>query len=752
VGSRPRARVLIVDDDEAVRLALRLVLDEHHDVLEAGDGGAALDLVDRGRVDVVVLDLLLPKTDGFQVLQRLHGLPRRVPVVVLSALNTSWTAATAMRLGAVDYITKPFDDVQVLTAVAEGLDALRRDEAAGASPRRAWRVLCVGVPIGVRATLSVLLEGHGHVEAVPDVVAALARLDVTSPDAVVVDVSEETPRIHPEPISRLRRQFPGELALLRRPGSVGALLGELAAGVGHADRWSRFSEVTRRTLDDLAEHYRDGTVARLGQTMRVAPYALSARFRQDVGTPLRTYLQTLRIEIAKTLLIETSDSVAAVAARVGWHDASHLSRIFAAHVGCRPGVYRRRHRQPWSSVADRPVRVTDPLVTPIGERVPFDVAECAGELRPPPFFSAMMAEASREVERLGDAVVGTPIAAFSEAVGAYLVERGVPTSRGVVLTTSGTSASLAILARALTSAGDVVAVEHPTRHVALAAFAAAGLSVLGIPVDDEGIRVDLLEAALREHRVRFVYVQPTFQNPTGVSLSAGRRVELLALARSFDTLIVEDDLAAELAYDETPPPLRTEEDTERVIYLKSFSKLLVPALRVAVTVAPRAWAEALQVAQHGLAAFPSALAQSVVARWVTAPELRRHLDRVRRLLDARWQVMNGALETRMPEGVRWTLPRGGSCTWLDLPAPLRSSELLADVAKLGVGFAPGPMFCLDGSGQRGARLAFGATPPPVIERGVRHLARAIRERLRRPGRASFVDATTAPSSPGPAAC
>jgi len=484
--------------------------------------------------------------------------------------------------------------------------------------------------------------------------------------------------------------------------------------------------------------------------MRVAPYTLSARFRQEVGTPLRTYLQSLRIEIAKTLLIETSDSVAAVAARVGWHDASHLSRIFSAHVGCRPGVYRRRHGQPRSSIVDAPARVMNPLVTPVArlsghERVPFDVAECTGELRPPPAVTAIMAEASRDVERLGDPAAGMPIAAFSETVGAYLVERGVTASRGVVLTTSGTSASLAILARALASAGDIVAVEHPTRHVALAAFAAAGLSVLAIPVDDEGLRVDLLEAALREHRVRFVYVQPTVQNPTGVSLSAGRRVELLALARSFDTLIVEDDLAAELAYDETSPPLRTEEDTERVIYLKSFSKLLVPALRVAVMVAPRACAEALQVAQHSLAAFPSALAQSVVARWVTTPELRHHLERVRRLLDARWQVMNGALETRMPEGVRWTIPRGGSSTWLDLPAPLTSPALLANVAKLGVGFAPGQLFCLDGSGQRGARLAFGATPPPVIERGVRHLARAVRERLREPGRASLVDATTAPS-------
>jgi 2-aminoadipate transaminase len=303
-----------------------------------------------------------------------------------------------------------------------------------------------------------------------------------------------------------------------------------------------------------------------------------------------------------------------------------------------------------------------------------------------------------------------------------------------LLTTSGTSASVAILARALASAGDVVAVEHPTWPVALAAFAAAGLSVLGIPVDDRGLRVDLLEAALRKHRARFVYVQPTFQNPTGVSLSAPRRSELLAVARAFDTLIVEDDFAAELAYQDAPAPLRTEEGADLVIYLKSFSKLLVPALRVAVMVAPRTHVPALEAAQHGLDPFPSAMAQSVVARCLTTPEFRQHLERIRSLLDARWQVMNGALQTHMPEGVRWTVPRGGLCTWLDLPEPLTAPELLAAASRLGVGFSPGSLFCLDGSGQRGARLAFGATPPAAIERGVRRLARAIRARLGGPER------------------
>jgi DNA-binding transcriptional MocR family regulator len=258
------------------------------------------------------------------------------------------------------------------------------------------------------------------------------------------------------------------------------------------------------------------------------------------------------------------------------------------------------------------------------------------------------------------------------------------------------------------------------------------------------LRTDLLAAVLRHHRVRLMYLQPSFQNPTGVSLSTSRRRDVLELARQYATVVVEDDFAAELAYQDVSTPLRTDDAADRVIYLKSFSKLLTPALRVGVVVAPRAHERPLREVQHGLDPFPSALAQSIVARCLGTPEFGHHLRRVRGLLDARWQTLRGALETRMPEGVRWSSPRGGLCAWLEVPSPLTSLEVLVDAAQSGVGFAPGSVFCVDGSGQRGARLAFGATPPLAIERGVRQLARVIRERLREPGRSPHVGTTTAP--------
>jgi DNA-binding transcriptional MocR family regulator/CheY-like chemotaxis protein len=787
-ASRPR--ILVVDDDATARHALRLALDQHHEVVEASDGETALALLEGHRADIIVLDLQWPTAGGLQVLEHARTRPRRIPVIVISGVKTPWTAATAMRLGAVHYLTKPFDDTQLLSAVADGLEFRDQRASHRKLPRRRPVTLFVGVPVGVRATLSVVFRELCRVEVVRDVPAAVTRLKAVSPDMIVIQMPEGTERVHLAPVSRLRREFPdgpiiaiaagdevrvtasdppGPLALLRKPVSVSALLHEIEASLPRrVARSPRLTGSMLRILDCLAEHYADATIEFLGKTMGMAPSYLSTCFRQEMGTQLRTYLRTLRLEIAKMLLVETSDSIEAIATRVGLQGASHLSRLFIADLGCRPGVYRRDERgprpetvrtsddaarvlagHPWSSLVDPPVLAVNPFSTPMirvtaEERVAFDLAECIGELRPPQFLNAMVTEAMRDPEALGYAPLGAPLPAFGDAVGAYLAERGVSAADSAVLTTSGTSTSLAVLVRAFAAPGDIVAVEQPTWHVALAVFAAAGLRVLGIPVDDEGLRVDLLAAALRRHDVRLTYVQPAFQNPTGVSLSPRRRTELLEVARQSDTLIVEDDFAAELAYDQVPPPLRTVEAADQVVYLKSFSKLLMPALRAGIMVAPRRYERALQESQHGLDPFPSALAQSVVARCLPMPEFRQHVQRVRALLDARSQALSGALHTRMPDGVRWTVPRGGLCAWMEIPAPLTTLELLVDVAEGGVGFAPGPVFCLDGSGQRGARLAFGATPPSAIERGVRHLARALRERLRDPSRSPLVGATAAP--------
>lgn len=404
----------------------------------------------------------------------------------------------------------------------------------------------------------------------------------------------------------------------------------------------------------------------------------------------------------------------------------------------------------WAGLVDPPIPPSDPFATSMiratgPDRVAFDIAECTGELRPRQFLEALTAEVLRDAHALGYAPVGAPLPQFREAVQEYLGRRGVPTAHGVTLVTSGAAGSLAVLARALVPEGGIVVVEHPTWHVALAVFASAGLRVLAIPLDDEGIRVDLLTAALQRYGAKLMYLQPAFQNPTGVSLSAERRAAVLEVARRFRTVVVEDDFAAELAYDRVPPPLCAAEGADEVVvYVKSFSKIAAPALRAAVLVAASHHERALRQAQHGLDPFPSALAQAVLARCLPMAEFCQHTERVARLLAGRWEVLDGALHTRMPEGVRWTSPQGGLCAWLELPPPLTTLDVLADVGEAGVGFGLGSTFCLDHSGDRGARIAFGATPPSDIESGIHRLARAVRDRLRDPARSPHAAVAPAP--------
>ena len=404
----------------------------------------------------------------------------------------------------------------------------------------------------------------------------------------------------------------------------------------------------------------------------------------------------------------------------------------------------------WAGVVDPPVHPPDPFAASTiratgADRVAFDIAECTGELRPRQLLEALAAEVMREGDALGYAPVDTPLPLFREAVQGYLARRGVPTTQSVTLFTSGTAGSLAVLARALVPEGEVVVVEHPTWHVALAVLASAGLRVVAIPLDDDGIRVDLLTAALQRHGVRMIYLQPAFHNPTGVSLSAERRAAVVEVARRFRAVVVEDDFAAELAHEGVPPALRAGEDAaETVVYLKSFSKIAAPALRAGVLVAAGQHERALRQAQHGLDPFPSAFAQAVLARFLPMAEFVHHTERVAALLAGRWEVLDGALHTRMPEGVRWTSPHGGLCAWLELPPPLNALDILADVGEAGVGFSLGSTFCLDNSGIRSARIAFGATPPSDIERGIRRLAGAVRERLRDPTRSPHAAVIPAP--------
>lgn len=356
---RRRPLILAVDDDPSVLDALHLLLDDRYELLGAQDAETALALIQSRPVTLILLDLLMEGTDGIGLLERLRGAKIDTPVIVISGLNNVWTAATAMRLGAVDYILKPFDEDE-LEAVIDA--TLRRDaEAAALRPDREMpRILLIGCAIGRAASLTVALSGHAHVESIPAGGDALTLIPPVSPDAIVVDLgggalvetlAKVRARFQLAPIIAItparRSTLSSELAaegitVLAKPVGLRELLEAIAMELRPSvATLPRFSPRVIRIIDSVGDNLAAATLQGLGATLRTSPYHLSRLFRAETGMSLRVYLHRVRVQAARQLLLETTDKLETVAARVGLYSGSHLSRLFLKYAGQRPGDFRR---------------------------------------------------------------------------------------------------------------------------------------------------------------------------------------------------------------------------------------------------------------------------------------------------------------------------------------------------------------------------------------------------------------------------
>ena len=354
-----RPVILAVDDDEGLLESLHLVLDDRYEVLDARDGLAALAVLTSREVDLVLLDILQDGIDGITILEELRALDKHVPVVVVSGIGAAAVATTAMRLGAVDYVTKPFDEDHLLAVVESALGH------AGASDHEPPRILVAGCDVGLAASLTVLLSPWVDVETLTTLDDLARALDDARPDLVVVDASGAT-RTGARLVALVDAACwrgpvilidgpvfaPGDRAgvpaysTLRRPVRLAELLDELADRLPPARRaWPRFSPQVLRIVEYVGDHVPSVGVRDLGRVVGRSSYNLSRSFRQDTGMPLKTFLNRARVEAARQLLRATSEKIETVATRVGFHDASHLSRMFLKYSGQRPGDLRRSGRR-----------------------------------------------------------------------------------------------------------------------------------------------------------------------------------------------------------------------------------------------------------------------------------------------------------------------------------------------------------------------------------------------------------------------
>jgi 2-aminoadipate transaminase len=313
----------------------------------------------------------------------------------------------------------------------------------------------------------------------------------------------------------------------------------------------------------------------------------------------------------------------------------------------------------------------------------------------------------------------------------HMARYGIEVGTENVLVTTGSQQALDLVGKLLLNPGDRVVVEEPTYLGALQAFTAYQAEYLPVPIDEDGMRMDLLEAALRA-APKFVYVLPNFQNPSGVTLSLPRRRRLVELAAHYGTPIVEDDPYGQLRYDGThlPPIVKLDADLHgngagrfrgAVLYLGTLSKTLAPGLRIGWVVAPAEIVARLAQMKQGADLHTSTFAQMVAYETARGGFLDRHVRRLRDAYRARRDAMLAALARHLPPGVRWTRPQGGLFLWVTLPSTLDAATVLAEALAAKVAFVPGASFHARGGGAATMRLNFSYCTPEVIEEGIRRL-------------------------------
>jgi len=326
--------------------------------------------------------------------------------------------------------------------------------------------------------------------------------------------------------------------------------------------------------------------------------------------------------------------------------------------------------------------------------------------------------AKAALERDGRTILNYGPAGGYEPLRAWIGERhGVDPARVVV--TNGSLQGLAFLAGRLVQGGRVV-VELPTYDRPLKLLAELGAEVVGIPVDDEGLDVDALEAELRNGgQASFLYTIPTFQNPSGRTLSTERRRRLVELAREHELLIIEDDPYGLIRYEGTAGPTLFELGGADVVYSSSFSKTIAPGARVGYLVLPERLVGPVTGAATATYITPSLVSEATVYEFLRRGLFEPNLARVRAGLRERRDAMLAALERDLVGAARWSRPDGGYFLWLELGDELDAVELLRRAEQEGVTYVPGVDF---GGPASSLRLAFSFVDAAAISDGIARIA------------------------------
>lgn len=315
------------------------------------------------------------------------------------------------------------------------------------------------------------------------------------------------------------------------------------------------------------------------------------------------------------------------------------------------------------------------------------------------------------------------------AIAADLARTGVPAAAEDILVTTGSAQALDAVARALVNPGDRFLVEAETYAGAINVLSVAGAALVPVPSDEEGPDMDALDRGARS--ARGLYLIPNARNPTGTTISAARREQLVSWSHAVGVPLVEDDYGADLHLSGTPPPPALRALDRDVIHVSSYSKRLIPALRVGFVVCPPGLRPTLLALISTMALGTSAILQHALAEFLERGYLERHLARTLPVYRRRRDALESALRRYLPADVRWSHVERGVVSWLQLPPEMAPEQVFAAAQARGVLVSPGTLHTVSGAGH-GLRLTFCAEPERRITEGVKRLAMAIDDVARRP--------------------
>ncbi|MFC1821272.1 PLP-dependent aminotransferase family protein [Thermodesulfobacteriota bacterium] len=317
-----------------------------------------------------------------------------------------------------------------------------------------------------------------------------------------------------------------------------------------------------------------------------------------------------------------------------------------------------------------------------------------------------------------------------EALSNYVRKKGIHASAEEILISSGSQGVLDTLGKILISRGDRIALEEPTYLGALQAFAPYEPKYARIKNDENGPIPGSIEKLLHSKRIKFIYLVPTFQNPTGRSIPLDRRMEIARIIKGANALLVEDDPYSDLRYRGNALQTIKSLAPENVVHVGTLSKIFAPGLRVGFCVAPGKIHQWMVLAKQGVDLHTATLSQALAAEYLAGGHLEAHLPKILDLYGPKAEAMLNALDRFFPESFKWSRPEGGMFIWAEGPQGLDTEKIYREAIKENTAFVPGRFFYMNKRGGKEAmRLNFTMASEKEIEQAVKTLSMVIRREL-----------------------